>query len=160
MMARGVLSIAPEPLPSNQFQLPASVTWTQLFPETRDPRSALSVVLVWSSWSAHGVQALEALREASARFSGAGWDVRVFTALDISTKPSDAERQRAEARIRLPEIEMAPGRFAETEGPNQMPALLLFHDGVLVDDRLGAQSADSLVRWIGSHFGGMAQGGQ
>jgi thioredoxin-like negative regulator of GroEL len=35
-----------------------------------------------------------------------------------------------------------------TAARNQMPTTLLFRDGVLVDQKLGAQTFDQLKQWI------------
>jgi hypothetical protein len=40
--------------------------------------------------------------------------------------------------------------FAQTDAHNQMPSVLLFHRGHLVDRRLGAQSFDTLRVWLNS----------
>ena len=54
------------------------------------------------------------------------------------------------AKELLPEITLAPDRLALTEAMNQIPTTLLFKNGVLVDRKLGAQSADSLAAWVGA----------
>jgi len=48
-------------------------------------------------------------------------------------------------------IALAPKGLALTEARNQMPTTLLFKNGVLVDRRLGAQTAEQLKEWIERH---------
>ena len=57
------------------------------------------------------------------------------------------DRLRRAGDITLSEIPLAPGRFLLTDAPNQIPTTLLFRDGVLVDQRLGAQTTAALHAW-------------
>ena len=83
-------------------------------------------------------------------FASRGIDTRVLTALELSSRRDDADRIRAIAGSTLPEIPLAPARLPLTEAVNQIPTTLIFRDGVMVDRRLGAQSAEDLVRLVES----------
>ena len=52
-----------------------------------------------------------------------------------------------------PSIELSQKALAMTEARNQMPTMLLFQNGLLVDQRLGAQSSVQLQDWIGAAAG-------
>jgi hypothetical protein len=148
MMASNVLSLPEQPLPAKGAHVPATLQWSDLFPETSRPASRLTLVMIWAAWSAHGPYALEHLQEASREFRARRLDVGVMTALELSSRRADVDRLRQSGGITLPEIPLAPGRLVLTEALNQIPATLLFRDGLLVDRRLGAQSADELAAWV------------
>lgn len=147
MMASNVLSLPERPLPAAGARVPASVRWDDLFPETPPPNHETNLVMVWASWSAHSPSALEHLQRASRDLAARHADVGVLTALELSSRRADADRLRRDGAITLSEIPLAPDRLALTEALNQIPMTLLFRKGVLVDRRLGAQSADELAAW-------------
>ena len=149
MMASNVLSAPERPLPAASAALvPAAPRWNELFPETPAPAHKINVVLIWSSWSAHGPMALAALQQADAYFRGHGIDAGAVTALELSSRRADVDRVRRHESITLPEIPLAPERLAFTEALNQIPTTLLFRDGVQIDRRLGAQTYDQLREWV------------
>jgi hypothetical protein len=148
MMASNVLSLPEQPLPAKAAQVPATLTWSDLFPETPPPASRLTLVMIWAAWSAHSPYALEHLQQASREFRARRLDVGVMTALELSSRRADVDRLRRGGGITLPEIPLAPSRLVFTEALNQIPTTLLFRDGVLVDRRLGAQSATELEAWV------------
>ena len=149
MMAADVLAVPEAPLPPPGRRLPESLSWPALFPETPLPASRVTVALVWATWSAHSPFALQALESAAGRFRAGGIDASVVTSVELSSRRADVERLRRESRVTLPEIALAPGRLPLTAALNQIPTTLLFRDGTLVDQRLGAQSADELQAWVG-----------
>jgi hypothetical protein len=147
MMADHVLEAPERPLPQTAAAL-ARPRWAELFPETPQPRERLALVLIWAPWSAHSPDALADLQRAVAAVRPEGRDVAAVTSLDIGSVRSDADGMRRAHAIALPEIPLAPARFAATEAVNQIPTTLLFRDGVMIDRRLGAQTADSVADWI------------
>ena len=154
--ASNVLSVPERPLPSGPTRVQANARWQDLFPETPRPSSRLAVVLIWATWSAHSPDALTDLQRADRHFREAGSSVGVFTALETGSQRADVERMRQMHQIALPEIPLAPERLARTEALNQIPTTLLFRDGVVVDRRLGAQTYDDIVSWVGSVIGAEA----
>jgi hypothetical protein len=148
MLASDVLSAPARPLPSTPSRVPSRRTWSDVFPETPLPAHNTNVVMVWSTWSAHSPQALTELARARAHFAERGIDVGVMTTTDPGTRPADAVAMQARYGVKLPGIPLAPERLSLTEGQNQIPATLLFRDGVLVDRKLGAQTMAQLTDWI------------
>jgi hypothetical protein len=146
MMASNVLSVPEHPLPTVPARMPEARRWTDVFPETPQPASRIAMVMVWATWSAHSPYALAELARAKTLLDASRADARVLTALEISSQRSDADALLASGGITLPEIPLAPNRLTLTEAVNQIPTTLIFRDGVLVDRRLGAQSADQLVQ--------------
>ena len=146
--AKNVLTVAERPLPAPKTQVPAAPTWAEIFPETPAPTSPLALVMVWASWSAHSPDALAWLQQAQQQFASSGRDIRVLTAVELSSPRADVDRLRRQGAITVPEIPLAPARLAVTEALNQIPTTMLFKDGVLADRRLGAQTPDALRAWI------------
>ena len=146
--AKNVLAVAERPLPAPKTQVPAAPKWSDLFPETPAPTAHLALVMVWASWSAHSPDALAWLQQAQQQFASSGADIRVLTAVELSSPRADVDRLRRQGAITLPEIPLAPARLAMTEALNQIPTTMLFKDGVLADRRLGAQTPDALRAWI------------
>jgi hypothetical protein len=101
--------------------------------------------MVWSTWSAHSPEALTNLQT----FQRQHKDIGVATAVELSSKRPDIERLKRVNAIALQEIPLAPDRLVLTEAMNQIPTTLLFRDGVMVDRRLGAQTAENLQEWVG-----------
>jgi WD40 repeat protein len=144
MMADHVLSAPERPLGRTDQHVPDRVAWSDVFPETAKP-DGLALVTIWSAWSAHSPNALVDLQRASAAFGGS---VAVLTATDAASRTADIARLRQRYGITLRQIPLAVERLPLTEAHNQIPATLLFRDGVLVDRRLGAQSYEALRSWI------------
>jgi hypothetical protein len=148
MMAKDVLSAPARPLPATPQQVPARRGWSDVFPETPLPKSALSVVLIWSTWSAHSPDALLDLQRARAYFAQQSMDIGVLTATEPGSLEADIALLLKRHEIQLPRIPLAVDRLRLTEAPNQIPTTLLFRDGQLIDRRLGAQTFDALREWI------------
>jgi hypothetical protein len=148
MFADDVLSAPEQPLPATPARVPSSPRWSEVFPETPTPAERTAVVMVWATWNAHSPYALAELERARSLLASRVADTRVLTALELSSRREDADRIRAIAGSTLPEIPLAPARLPLTEAVNQIPTTLIFRDGVMVDRRLGAQSAEDLVRLV------------
>ena len=148
MMAENVLSNTERPLPQAATRSPSPLRWSNVFPETTVPKQRMSVVLVWATWSAHAPFALVSLQRANSRFRQRGDDIAVLTATELSSRRLDVDRMRMNNHISLPEISLSPERVELTGAFNQIPATLLFRDGVLVDRRLGALSYEDVLQWV------------
>jgi hypothetical protein len=148
MFADDVLTAAERPLPPAGDRIPAAPRWSQIFPETPEPGSRVNLVLIYASWSAHTPDALRDLQQADRTFRDGDQEIGVMTAVERSSRREDVDRLRRQGRITLPEIPLAPERLALTDALNQIPTTLLFRDGVLVDRRLGAQTAAELQVWV------------
>jgi hypothetical protein len=146
VIVSGALDAPERPLAS-ATRVTSEPSWNDLFPQAPTPAGA-AMVLVWSTWSAHSEDALKELQ----RFSGdvaarAGAPIAVRSTLDISSKSEDAGRMRSQWQIRVPEIERSSTPVFARRTATQMPMYLLFEDGRLVGDRLGAQTAAELAAW-------------
>jgi hypothetical protein len=108
----------------------------------------VNLVLIYASWSAHTPDALRDLQQADRTFRDGDQEIGVMTAVERSSRREDVDRLRRQGRITLTEIPLAPERLALTDALNQSPTTLLFRDGVLVDRRLGAQTAAELQVWV------------
>jgi hypothetical protein len=150
LMASAVLDAPEAPLESSR-RVDAEPAWNDLFPRSPAPAGA-AMVLVWSTWSAHSEDALKALHRFSAERGSVPADrVAIRRTLDISSKPEDAQRMIAEWQVRIPEIERTPTLAFALRTATQMPMYLLFDDGRLVGERLGAQTAEQLNAWWRQH---------
>jgi hypothetical protein len=148
MMASDVLTARARPLPDRPQQVPALRGWSDLFPETTAPTAGMSLVMVWSTWSAHSPDALLDLQRAREAFARRSLDVGVMMATDPGSLEPDVERMLRNHDVGVRRIALAPERLALTEANNQIPTTLLFRDGRLIDRRLGAQTAEQLERWV------------
>ena len=148
MMASNVLSAPERPLSRLSNQLPERREWADLFPESRRPAHAWSLVMIWGTWSAHSPAALADLQRAKAYFEAHATDIAVATALEPGTLRTDADHILAQNNIHLTELPLTPRYFARTEARNQIPTTLLFRDSTLVDRRLGPLSFEVLREWI------------
>jgi hypothetical protein len=148
MMARNVLSLPETPLP--QFKSTAGrriIRWSDIFPDTPSRRTSLSLVLIWAPWNAHSPDALLAL-QSIARFPNDLRGLSVVTAAEPTSLPQDVDLMLSRYSIDLHRIPLAASRLPLTGAVNQVPATLLFQAGVLVEQKLGAQSRDELVEWV------------
>jgi hypothetical protein len=149
MFASNVLSASTSPLPRAGGRLAdARRDWTDVFPETPQPKNRAAVVLVWGSWSAHAPDALTDLQRAAAHFRERGYDIGVMTATDPGSFETDVVSMLQRSNISIPRIPLAPQRLVLTEMHNQNPTTLLFRDGRFVDRRMGAQSYEQLMEWV------------
>ncbi len=148
VFAANVLSAPASPLPRNVGSLPTERSWHDIFPETARPDRDYTVVLIWSSWSAHSPIALTDMQRARDSFAHDGFNVAVVTAIEPASLESDATLLVTRNRIDLPRIPITPRGLALTEGRNQMPSTLVFHGDQLIDRRLGAQSFDDIRNWL------------
>ena len=148
MMASDVLSAPARPLPAQPQHVPARRSWSDLFPETERPAAPTSLVMVWSTWSAHTPDALLDLQRARESFGQRGVDIDVMTATEPGSLEPDIARLLGNHGITLPRIPLAAQRLPLTEANNQIPVTLLFREGRLVDRRLGAQTSAQLQRWV------------
>jgi hypothetical protein len=148
MFASNVLSVPATPLSKPGGALPAERSWRDIFPATAAPSSSYTMVLIWSSWSAHSPVALADMQRARNYFRDEHFDVNVLAAVEPGSLKTDADRLLSASHTDLPAVPMTPEGLAMTEGRNQMPTTLLFHGDRLIDRRLGAQTFDELRNWV------------
>jgi hypothetical protein len=148
MFASQVLSVPASPLPKVTTALPAERSWSDIFPDSPKPAGAYTVVLVWSSWSAHSPVALADMQRARDYFRQERFDLDVLASTEPASQAEDVNLLLSRGRITLPAIVMTPAGLAMTEGRNQMPTTLLFRGDRLIDRRLGAQTFDELRDWV------------
>jgi hypothetical protein len=145
MMASRVLDLPASLLASAaSASLPARRGWQQIFPATPAPKG-IQLVLIWAPWSAHSQIAFNELQQAKSYF---GSRVGVHAAADPTSAESDITRQLADFNVTVPRLPITARGLELTEARNQMPTVLLFDDGVLVDRKLGAQSFESLKSMV------------
>ena len=150
MFASQVLSVPASPLPKPSAALPAERSWNDIFPNGSRPAGAYTMVLVWSSWSAHSPVALADMQRARDYFRQARFDLDVLATAEPASQTDDVNLLLSRGGITLPAIPMTPTGLAMTEGRNQMPTTLLFRGDRLIDRRLGAQTFDELREWVTS----------
>jgi len=149
MFASNVLSVPATPLSkSSVAPLPLERSWADIFPDSKQPASDYTMVLIWSSWSAHSPIALADMQRARDYFRDERLSVSVSAAPEPASERPDVDRLLARAGVNLPSIPITPAGLAQTEGRNQMPTTLLFHGKELIDRRLGAQTFDELRDWV------------
>ncbi len=153
MMAKGVLDVAAEPLPAAPQTLPVERTWSEIFPDTAQPAGQFSVVLIWAPWSVHSRDAFGWLEQARDYLAPRVPGLTVMAAADPGSAEADIVPQLADFHVTVPRVPLSAAGLLLTEGRNQMPTTLLFKDGVLIDRRLGAQSYERLLDWIGGAAG-------
>ena len=151
MMASNVLEVPAKPLPAAAEPLPKNRTWDDIFPETPRDKHTMNVVLIWAPWSAHSGIAFDELGQAREYFANQHTDISFAAAADPASGEAEIERQMSVFASPVTRIALAPKGLAMTEARNQMPTTLLFKNGVLVDRRLGAQTAEQLKEWIERH---------
>ena len=150
MFASQVLSVPATPLPKSTAALPAERSWSDIFPDRPQPQGAYTMVLVWSSWSAHSPVALADMQRAREYFRQERFDLDVLASAEPASQTEDVNRLLSRGGITLPAIPMTPAGLSMTEGRNQMPTTLLFRGNRLIDRRLGAQTFDELREWVTS----------
>lgn len=150
MFATDFLGLPASPLPATGSELPADRVWRDVFAEKDRPNTAYTMVLIWSTWSAHSPIALDDMQRARAYWRDQNVDLTVLSAVEPASQPEDVTRLLSRNNITLPSIPLTPAGLANTEGRNQMPTTLLFRGDRLIDRRLGAQSFDALVDWVTS----------
>jgi len=148
VMATDVLKTPTRNLTTTTGKFEAVATrWSAIFPNTPVPRNGITLVIIWAPWNAHSPDALRALQQVAQSCQGKT-DVQAAIAVDPNSRRTDAVKMLERYRIELPEISIEPDRLTVTGAQNQVPALLMFRDGRLVDRRLGAQSTDELRQWV------------
>ena len=154
MFASNFLGLPAAPLPNGGgTPLAADRVWHDIFSGTDQPATPYTMVLIWSSWSAHSPVALADMQRARDYFRSTGTGVTVLTATEPASQPADISLLLARNLISLPSIPLTPAGLAQTEGRNQMPTTLLFRGDKLIDRRLGAQTFDELCEWLASATG-------
>jgi hypothetical protein len=148
MFASDFLSLPASPLPVAGAELSADRVWRDVFAERDRPSTAYTMVLIWSTWSAHSPSALDDMQRARDYFRDQHVDVTVLSAVEPASQPDDVKRLLSRNPSTVPSIPLTPAGLARTEGRNQMPTTLLFRGDRLIDRRLGAQSFDELVNWL------------
>jgi hypothetical protein len=148
MLASDVLSAPARPLPTVAQYVPRNRTWSDIFPETVWPPHTLNIVMVWGTYSAHSPFGLTQLAAARAEFEKEQIDVGIMIATEPASRPADVKDLLEQVENTLPTIPLSVERLPMTEGQNQIPAVLLFRDGRLIDRRLGAQSTKNLAEWV------------
>jgi hypothetical protein len=147
MVATGVLEEPETPLPEGPVEFSRTPRWGDLF-AVRRPNEEISVVLIWSTWSAHSRDALRDFQRAADHFREFSPTMGFYTAVDVASRRTDVARQLRQQPMNVPEIGFAPRAFLATEAVNQIPATLLFRHGIQVDRRLGAQTFSELMEWL------------
>jgi WD40 repeat protein len=147
MIATNVLDAPPVPLPAIPDALPERRTWNDIFPETGAARG-MRLVMIWAPWSAHSFEAFMNLQRAREHFAKQGVKIDILAAADPGSRETDITRQLSDFRVSVPRIPLSQKGLAMTEARNQMPTTLLFRDGILISQRLGAQAAESLQEWV------------
>jgi WD40-like Beta Propeller Repeat len=146
LMVSNVLSLPEEPLPASEPS-PLLGRWNELA-SNMPPPGRWTLLLIWSTWSAHSSMALDALQQARRDFERRGLDVSVLSAVELSSRASDVTRLTTRGHVSLPIVRLDPRRLLSTEAMNQIPATLLFDGDSLVGRRLGAQEAHELRDWV------------
>jgi hypothetical protein len=147
LMASNVLDTPEAPLPTVSEALPDERSWEDIFPET-PPAKGLRLVMIWAPWSAHSLEAFTNLEEARDHFASRGMQVDAVAAADPGSRESDIASQLEDFRVTIPRIPLSQRHLAMTEARNQMPTVMLFRDGTLIDRKLGAQSFETLRDWV------------
>ena len=152
MFAANFLNLPAAPLPAGgaATELATDRVWRDVFPDTAKPLTMYTMVLIWSSWSAHSPIALAEMQRAREYFRSQSADVTVLTSTEPASQPADVTRLLSRNQISLPSIPITPLGLSRTEGRNQMPTTLLFEGDRLIDRRLGAQTLDELRDWVTS----------
>jgi hypothetical protein len=149
-LASRVLDAPPRRLATHTPTPPAALQWKDIFPETRQPKTQLDLVMIWAPWSAHSPAALGQLQLAKDSLVRNHLSVSVMITTDPASRADDVREMLEADGITLQTIPLGIAHFSQTQGENQIPAFLLFRNGRLVDRRLGAQQVQSLIEWVAS----------
>jgi hypothetical protein len=106
------------------------------------------LVMIWSPWSAHTPEALLWLQEASDTLALQGSDVRILLATEPSANSAEAANLARRYGNTLPQVPIGSQGLAKARAGNQMPTILFFRRGALVDQRLGAQTPHEMLSWV------------
>jgi hypothetical protein len=147
MIASNVLDVPAASLSAASEALPERRAWNDIFPETQTT-SGMRLVMIWAPWSAHSFEAFANLQQAQDYFAKQGVKVDVMAAADPGSRETDIVQQLSDFQVTVPRIPLSQKGLAMTEARNQMPTILLFRDGILVGQRLGAQSSEALQNWV------------
>jgi len=144
MMASGVLDLPAAPLnTASSPSLPERRTWNDIFPNATAPQG-VQLVLIWAPWSAHSQIAFDALQQLVALHL----PLTAYAAADPTSPASDVQRQLKDFHVTIPSLTLTARALTLTEARNQMPTVLLFRDGILIDRKLGAQAFTDLKPWV------------
>jgi len=150
MIASDFAGVPARPLPIDSRQVSLPMRWDDIFPQNAAPEP-LMAALIWSDWSAHSAEALIWMQQAHDYFRSRSVRFGVVTAVEPSTDARDALKILRSNHIDLPTVELDLQHFFRTDAPNQIPATLLFRDGLMIDSRMGAQTFDALLTWVSAH---------
>lgn len=148
-IADAVLAVPRTSLPDRPQAADAS--WSDIFPDSEHGGHGQSVVLVWSTWSAHSREALRAFQDAANLVASRPQTVFMATAVDPQSKPETVRRLMRTFGITVPLLPLPASRLRLTGGHNQMPCLVFFGGGQLSAQLLGAHSTSEIVRMIDDH---------
>ena len=147
IIASDFMSASARPLPPAANRS-LRARWTDIFPGAPAPAHALTLVTIWSTWSAHTPEALQSLQQARDHFAKQPTNLGVMIATEPATRPRDAAAMLDRYGITLPAIPLDAGGFMRTAAKNQTPTTFMFRDGALVESRLGAQTFVELRDWV------------
>jgi hypothetical protein len=147
MIATEVLAAPVASLPAIPEALPEHRAWNDIFPET-PAAPGMRMVMIWAPWSAHSFEAFTNLQRARESFAKHSVKIDIRAAADPGSRQSDITRQLSDFRVTVPRIPLSQKGLAMTEARNQMPTTLLFRDGILIGQRLGAQSSEAIQDWV------------
>lgn len=136
--------------PSTVFPAPAAAEaadWADIFPDTPRPEG-WQLVTVWSAWSSHSPEALREVQVLFERSSRRKIAFSVAVAVEPFGNGTDAFGLLEQEKVRVPSFRMTPRGLRAVGGVNQMPMNLIFRDGQLAGQLLGAQSASALRTWV------------
>jgi hypothetical protein len=106
------------------------------------------LVVVWSTWNAHSVDALTSAQRAYREFQRHQYDIEVVNATEMASGDWDARQMLLANGITIPRLFLQRSTMVATGAVNHIPAFLLFRDGRLYDERLGGQSYQDLLEWV------------
>jgi hypothetical protein len=136
--------------PSTVLPVPATAEtsdWADIFPEAPRPEG-WQLVTVWSAWSSHSPEALREVQVLFERSVRREVPFSVAIAMEPFGSGTDAFRLLEHEKVRAPSFRMTPRGLRAVGGINQMPMNLIFCDGQLAGQLLGAQSASTLRTWV------------
>jgi hypothetical protein len=147
VVADNILTLPETPLSA----APIPETWpslTALDLDSGPTPTELTLLLVWSTWSAHSAAALMALQQSVDEMRSSLGSVRVMTAVDQQRERVDAARLLQQSGITIPFVPIRTAGLHHTGALNQMPCLLAFSGRDFVGSMLGAHSADEIRTWV------------